>query len=282
MAEKLTKKQKREASRLERKQKTEQFIKQKKMRKVKTFLWISGVAVTAGAIVASAVIFAPKPVEQLNPVNMLNDAVTLVGGEVLETPAVPKEGKPTPIELRDDRVEVEIYLDYLCPYCKQFDEKQAPIIEKYMNNKDVLFSFHPMAFLGEYSMVATNASACIAGKQPNLWWKTNELLYDAQPEEKDAQGFSLSKSIKHVKDALKSLSLTDETSKCVNDLPYAQWAADSTNRALQEKIPNSNLERISGTPTVLIDGVQIQLDFTSDTQNFDIAIQNALANLKKS
>jgi protein-disulfide isomerase len=282
MAEKLTKKEKRELSRQERKQKLEQLNKQRKARKIKALLAAGTVVVLIAALITYVVLFAPKPVEQITPVNLANNGITLVEGKVLETEAPISGSEPTPLELRDDRVEIEIYLDYLCPYCKMFDETQKDVIEKYFTNKDVVFSFHPVAFLSEYSMVATNASACIAGKQPDLWWRANNAIYAGQPEEGAGQGYSLDKSINTVKTSLSGLNLNDDTIKCIETTPYAQWAADSTNAVLQKPVPNSSLSRISGTPTVLIDGIKLELDFTKDSANFDIAIQNALSNAKNS
>jgi protein-disulfide isomerase len=281
MVEKLTRKEQREQGRIERKEKLEAAKKAKKKRLISTIVISTLTVVVSGGLIAFGII-ASQPVEQLNPKNMLNDGVTLSKGlKVMETAAIKKDAEPTPLELRDDRVEVEIYLDYLCPYCNKFDVAQRSVIEEYLQKDDIVFSFHPMAFLSEYSMLATNASACIAAEQPDLWWKANNLLYDAQPEEKTAQAFSSKQSQEAITEAFKTLSLNDKVVKCMKDVPYGKWSVDATNRVLKGgKVPNSTLEKIEGTPTIIIDGVQFTEDATSP--NFKIALDNALANIKKS
>lgn len=281
MAEKLTRKQQREQSRIERKEKMAAAKKAKKKRLITTIVTTVLTLGVSGGLITWAVI-ASQPVEQINPKNMVNDAVTLGKDlKVVETAAIAKDKEPTPLELRDDRVEVEVYLDYLCPYCKKFDEAQRSVIEEYLKKDNIVFSFHPMAFLSEYSMIAANASACIAAEQPDLWWKANNLLYDAQPEEKTAQAFTAKQSKELISESLKSLSLNDTVKKCMTDLPYGKWSVDATNRVLKSgKVPNSTLTKIEGTPTIIIDGIQFTEDSTSG--NFKIALDNALAVIKKS
>lgn len=281
MPQNNTRKERRQAAREERKIEMAQRMKKQRRKKVQGWLFGSIVAVVAIGIVALGWLLQPRPAEQTYPENMLNDAVTLGQNfKVLETAALKEGEEPTPLTLLPDRVEVEVYLDYLCPYCKAFDLTQKPLIEKYLKEKDVVFSFHPLGFLSVYSGVAANASACIASKEPNAWWKANGLLYENQPDEATAKGFNESRSVTYIKDTLQTLNLKEPTLKCITEMPHMKWAAEATNRAIQGPIPNSNLTTIAGTPTVLVDGVKLDFDFSVDTINFDIALSNALNNAR--
>ena len=44
--------------------------------------------------------------------------------------------------------------------------------------------------------------------------------------------------------------------KCINDETFKQWVTDATARTNVGPIPNSDLPRVSGTPTVLVNGYQ--------------------------
>ena len=43
---------------------------------------------------------------------------------------------------------------------------------------------------------------------------------------------------------------------CIEDPTYKTWVQEATERALAGPIANSELEKITGTPTVLVDGQQ--------------------------
>jgi protein-disulfide isomerase len=279
--ERLTKKQKREASREENRKKREEAVIAKKRNRLFSILGTALAIVTVSSITVVAVMNQPKPVVQVNPVNMKSDAVVYDGGTLLHTPAIPKNGKPTPIALTNKKVEVEIYYDYLCPYCHQFETVNRSVISKYMTNPNFTFAFHPLAFLGEYSMVAANATACIAAKKPEDWWQANSLLYDNQPDEAAAKGFSHKQNVDTVKATLASMNLPKDIVKCIEDTPYGKWSVDATNRMLKGPVPNSDLANISGTPTILVDGKQIALADIPTAQQFEKVLTDALAKIKK-
>ena len=43
---------------------------------------------------------------------------------------------------------------------------------------------------------------------------------------------------------------------CIDETTFKTWVLASTDRALAGPIPNSDLEAVTGTPTVLVDGKQ--------------------------
>jgi protein-disulfide isomerase len=276
MQEKLTKKQKREAAREENKAKREKFNKDRKRRRVIIALSsVLGTIVVAG--ITTLIVVSSTPVEQLNPKNMLADAVVFQEGKVLTTEAIAEGSTPTPIELKDDRVEIELYFDYLCPFCKIFETTQSKVIEKYMAEKDVVVAFHPISSLGNYSLATSNAAACVASNEPDKWLAMHSILYSNQPVEAEGQSLSLRKSKNLTKELLSSLSLMDTTLDCIDKAPHGQWAIDSTTRVLSGKVPNSNLERLSGTPTIIIDGVKVDFDWAAGGEALDTYLAESLA-----
>ncbi|HEX3002945.1 MAG TPA: thioredoxin domain-containing protein, partial [Angustibacter sp.] len=48
-------------------------------------------------------------------------------------------------------VEIAVYEDFQCPYCKQFEESSNDLITSYVQDGKVQVKYHPMAFLDEAS-----------------------------------------------------------------------------------------------------------------------------------
>jgi protein-disulfide isomerase len=85
-------------------------------------------------------------------------------------------------------VEVTVYEDFQCPYCKQFEESSNDLITSYVQAGKVRVEYHPMAFLDEasstrYSTRALNAAGCVLDTTPSAFEKFHDLLYANQPSE---------------------------------------------------------------------------------------------------
>src|SRR5262245_31594868 len=63
---------------------------------------------------------------------------------------------------------VEVYLDFLCPVCKQFETTTQPTIDQLVAANKIRLVWHPLGFLDAntvppgYSTRAANAAACAA------------------------------------------------------------------------------------------------------------------------
>ena len=256
MAEKLTKNERREAAREKAKLQLEQEKKRRKIRSIWTKIGVLlGVLAVVGIVLSIILASNKPPVEQINPKNMVSDGVLFDGSTTpVSTPAIAKGSEPTPTTQNPDKVNVVVYLDYSCPYCKKFEAAQSSILENYVKSGDVTVEYHPLAFLSNYSAVAANASACIAANEPDKWWKANSELYAQQPDENVAKGYATKTSIRTVKDILKGVGISSETSTCITDMPYIDWAAKATSSALTGPLPNSDSPKVQGTPYVIVDG----------------------------
>jgi hypothetical protein len=49
---------------------------------------------------------------------------------------------------------------------------------------------------------------------------------------------------------------SSEVASCIADQTYSGWVDASTQRALEGPIPNSDIDAVEGTPTVLVNGVK--------------------------
>ncbi|MFP5415832.1 MAG: DsbA family protein [Actinomycetes bacterium] len=147
----------------------------------------------------------------------------------------------------DAPVRVDVYQDFMCPYCARFERANGPALEELVNAGTIRLEIHPMSFLdrasqgARYSTRAANAFITVAQADPDRVLAFNKALYDNQPAEgtpglSDAQIATLAQA------AGISRSVTDSFPQ----LRHAQWVTEGTQADFDSGI--------QGTPTVLIDG----------------------------
>ena len=121
-----TRNERREAAREKARVLREEQRKSERRRK----LLIQGgvvVAILAVAALVVGLVLQNSQPEGPGPRNMASDGILLIGGEngieAVETPAIPEGGEPTPTEPDESGTVANIvtYVDYLCPYCGQFE-----------------------------------------------------------------------------------------------------------------------------------------------------------------
>lgn len=92
-------------------------------------------------------------------------------------------------------VTVDVYQDYMCPYCGQFERANRDDIASLVADGTVKLRIHPMNFLdpqsggSKYSTRAANAVVTVAQNEPDKLLALNAALYEHQPSE-GSQGLS--------------------------------------------------------------------------------------------
>ncbi len=142
---------------------------------------------------------------------------------------------------------VDAYVDYLCPYCRQFELGAGPALRNLVTEGRIRLVYHPMAFLDgasttRYSSRAAAAAACAADAGKFL--EFSEALYVSQPPE---GGPGLSDA--ELSDLGASVGLDGTFSACVASGRYLDWPTFVTEVA--------EARGVSATPTVLVDGVPV-------------------------
>lgn len=204
----------------------------------------------------------PKP----GPANMISDGILLTAdsagsGEIVAvpTPAIPAGGKPTPTDPDDypDQVKIVTYIDYFCPFCNAFEQTNAEQIGTWVSAGNATLEVHPISILDNqsvgtrYATRAANAMACVANFEPDLYFQASTAMFDSQPAE-GTGGLSDN----DILSVLFGAGVTsEEIPDCVEDETFSQWVKQATDRT-SSPLPNSELDRVSGTPTVLVNGIQ--------------------------
>lgn len=257
-----TKNQKREEAREKARVLREEQAKRDKRKRL---AWQLGAIVGTLAIVAAVFFgFQSWQKSQLNasagPANMLSDGLVFNAQGPVLTEGIAAGGSPvaTTPDTASGAVNITVYFDYLCPYCGQFETTNGAYIEQLVQNGATL-EMHPIAILTnnsagtKYSERAANAFACVANTEPTVALAFNSLLFANQPAEQTA-GLSNDE----LKDFVSQAGATDTATidKCIDDSQFKNWVQSATERALAGPIPNSSLAKLTGTPTVLVNGNQ--------------------------
>jgi protein-disulfide isomerase len=223
-----------------------------------------GVALIAvAAIVAILVVGSIRPPSP-GPANMASDGILLQGDgstiSAVPTDATEPDAEPvaTDVSALSDTVNIAVYLDYLCPYCNQFETTNADQLNSWLTAGTVTLEVHPISILDnasngtKYSTRSANAAACVANYQPDSFLDVNAALFANQPAE-GTSGLTDAELVGLVETA----GVTDAAvESCIVDQEFSDWVGDATDRALNEPLPNSSLEKLTGTPTIIVQGEQ--------------------------
>jgi protein-disulfide isomerase len=194
-----------------------------------------------------------------SPQNMASDGIRISQGFIADrTPSVAKGDKPVQSE-PSGRTDIRIFVDYLCPFCGQFEATNAEQIAAWVSSGDATLEIHPISILDraslgtKYSTRAANTLACVANYSPDSAFDLSALLFTNQPEE-SSEGLS-DTTLKELarKAGTGSLSQVDS---CIDNQDFSSWVTDATARAIQEPVPGTDMGPMQGTPTVLVNGEQ--------------------------
>src|SRR5690606_11469343 len=127
------------------------------------------------AVVALVVVTSSRSSE--GPLNMASDGIVLSGDTLAatSTPALESGALPVANTATSDPLSIVIYVDYMCPYCSQFESVNGSLVEQLVTSGVATLEIHPIAILDnssqgtKYSTRAANAMACVANYAPNYF-----------------------------------------------------------------------------------------------------------------
>jgi protein-disulfide isomerase len=170
----------------------------------------------------------------------------------------------------DDAIRVVTYIDYFCPFCGQFESTNAEQLSEWVESGEVVLEVHPVSILDraslgtQYSTRAANAAACVADTAPDRFEAFSALLFENQPAE-NTEGLS-DADLVDLADQAGALEGTG-VADCIDAGQFTDWVTQATDRALSGPLPESDVEKLAGTPTVIVDGSQYTGSLT-DAQEF--------------
>jgi protein-disulfide isomerase len=155
----------------------------------------------------------------------------------------------TAFAVGDGPVKVDIYEDFMCPACAQFESQAAATLDQLVTDKKVTVQYHPIAILDRFSngteYSTRSAAAAGAAGAAGKFREYHRVLFANQPAE-GSDGLDDAKLI----ELGRSAGITDASfADAINDRTYVGWATKVTETA--------SARGVTGTPTVLVNGKKL-------------------------
>jgi protein-disulfide isomerase len=165
--------------------------------------------------------------------------------------AVPQHATPSGdgIVVGSGPVTVEAFIDFLCPFCRMFEERSGALLERYVAQHVITMVYHPLGFLdrlsvpGGYSTRAAAASGCAS--DVDMFMPYKDALFANQPEEggpglDDEELVELGRAVG------------------IDDPRFADRVFSGTYQPWVRFVTELAAERgVGGTPTVLVAGIPV-------------------------
>lgn len=262
---KLSKNERRAAARERARELHEARVRREKRNRVLT---VGGIVLAAVAVVVAVVLVIVNGIRPASPgpENMASDGIVIGEGlQVQSTPGIPVDGTSTPTEQTDEHLQIVVYHDYMCPHCGAFDQTNGSTIRDLVNSGLATVEYHPMAYMdraslgAKFSTRASNAAACVAQFQADVFFDWNELMFLNQPEQ-STQGLTDDQMLGFMEQA--GADMTPELTDCVKSIQFESWVGDAAMRAASDPVPytyeGADPVVADRTPTILVNGRHYQ------------------------
>ena len=170
------------------------------------------------------------------------------GADNLTTPSAAVDGG-TAFPVGSGPVVVDLYEDFMCPVCDQFETQTGATIKQLLSEKKITVRYHPVSILDrasngtQYSTRAAGAAAAaaVAGK----FVEYHDVLYANQPAE-GSDGLTDARLI----ELDRSVGLGDAFATAVDDRTYDAWVTKVTE--------TFSARGYTGTPTIVVAGKRVE------------------------
>lgn len=149
----------------------------------------------------------------------------------------------------DAPVTVDIYQDFICPFCGEFERANGADIKSLVDSGQMQLRIHPMNFLDStsqgtrYSSRAANALITVQKAEPDKALAFNSALFENQPAEN-----STGLTDEEIAQLATSVGVSAKVVATFTDYANVDFATQSTKAA--------NADGITSTPTILINGTK--------------------------
>ncbi|WP_062077889.1 DsbA family protein [Demequina globuliformis] len=164
-----------------------------------------------------------------------------------------------------DQPRVDIYLDFMCPICNQFEQVNAEDLDALREEGEVQLYYHPISILDryssgtEYSTRAANAVATVADQAPDAFLDFSAALFANQPTE-GGEGLS----DEQIEQIAIAAGVPEDVAAQFESQDFRAWVKAATDQSSQNYV--------QGTPTVRVVGPGEEF---SDVDDQDAILQQS-------
>ena len=142
---------------------------------------------------------------------------------------------------------VDAYIDFLCPFCRMFEERSGPEIDALVDRGVITLVYHPLGFLDRLSTTRYSTRAAASSGCASDGGRFREYLY-ALYENQPPEGSDGLDDEELIELGLQS-GLDEAFGSCVMAGRYLAWAEYVTAMAVARGV--------NGTPSVYVDGMGV-------------------------
>lgn len=146
---------------------------------------------------------------------------------------------------------VDVYLDYLCTYCLQFEDQYSEYLDEAARSGEATVVYHPVALLQAdgLSGSGTNAVATVADAAPEHFLAAHAALIAEGRKVLDSQGAYMP-TPDEITAALQAAGVPADVATRAGEGPFGAWV-DATSTQFGR-------DGFRGTPTIIVDGTEVQ------------------------
>lgn len=150
---------------------------------------------------------------------------------------------------KDDEPVVDVYLDFMCPYCGEFHKANEKLLDDLVNDDSVTLRVHPRVMLTasgstDYSTRAAIAFTTVYQSDPEAALKYLDLLFEDQPSE-GSKGLTNSE----LQDIARDAGSDADVVSAIEQGRYRTWIEDTVETNAQKDT--------EGTPWIEVNGEQL-------------------------
>lgn len=149
-------------------------------------------------------------------------------------------------EVPEDATRVDVYQDFMCPYCGMFEMTNGEDLEELVGAGEIALYVHPLALLDRssqgtnFSTRSANALAAVADGAPEHVLEFSRLMYVNQPEQ-GTPGLSDD----DIEELAIQAGVPQDVASTLADGKFTKWVIAATDQSSKDGVP--------GTPAVMVD-----------------------------
>lgn len=201
----------------------------------------------AGGLVIIGLVVAIV-VAVLNAAGASGDKQSAAARERLVAPAIATAQGALALGKAGAPVQLEIYLDYMCPYCGRFERANSGELARMVADGEVRVHLYPLSFLDKmsrgtrYSTRAANAIATVGDQAPDKVLAFSAALFASQPAE-GSRGLSDDEIARLASDS----GVPPATVARFAEGSFEPWLAASTSAVFETGVTSTPTVKINGT-----------------------------------
>lgn len=153
-------------------------------------------------------------------------------------------------EATDGADTLQVYLDFMCPFCGDFEEANAADLNELREAGELNVTYHVLSNLDylsmetDFSTRSANAAATVADKAPEAFLPFLEAMFENQPAE-NTEGLS----DEQIASIAVEAGVPQEVADSFAAGTYTEWVGVATEQ--------SKRDGITGTPAIVFNGEQV-------------------------